>query len=463
MVANHESLQTEYGIFQPDFRVDPLWALCSAEGGIQTGPFGSQLHQKDYVQVGTPIITVEHLGDNRIVHRNLPCVSDEDKDRLSKYTLRQGDIVFSRVGSVDRRSLVSEAENGWLFSGRCLRVRPDPQKIDSAYLSYFLGLPAFREHIRAIAVGATMPSLNTKLLSNVSIVYPPLSEQRRIAHILGTLDEKIELNRRMNTTLEGMARALFKAWFVDFEPVHAKTEGRWRRGESLPGMPAELYNLFPDKLVPSELGEVPEGWEVKAIEEIVNINPESWSRSNSPFEVKYVDLANTKWGTIQTIQHHLWEDAPSRARRILRPGDTIMSTVRPGNGSYALIGEEELTGSTGFAVLRPSEERFREITYLACTSKENVEWLAHLADGGAYPAIRPEVVGQTRIVIPVCDGPLVNCFSSFVTPLFAKATSNNIESSTTSALRDSLLPRLMSGKANLGDGQEVKDEHIPTV
>ena len=282
MVANHESLQTEYGIFQPDFRVDPLWALCSAEGGIQTGPFGSQLHQKDYVQVGTPIITVEHLGDNRIVHRNLPCVSDEDKDRLSKYTLRQGDIVFSRVGSVDRRSLVSEAENGWLFSGRCLRVRPDPQKIDSAYLSYFLGLPAFREHIRAIAVGATMPSLNTKLLSNVSIVYPPLSEQRRIAHILGTLDEKIELNRSMNATLESMARALFKSWFVDFEPVRAKMDGRWRRGESLSGMPAELYDLFPDRLVLSELGDVPEGWKVGTIDDIAR----SPRRNVSPSDVK---------------------------------------------------------------------------------------------------------------------------------------------------------------------------------
>ena len=283
------------------------------------------------------------------------------------------------------------------------------------------------------------------------IPLPPLEEQRRIAHILGTLEDTIELNRRMNATLESMARALFKSWFVDFKPVRAKMEGRWRRGESLPGMPAELYDLFPDRLVPSEPGEMPEGWEVKAIEEIVNINPESWSRSNSPFEVKYVDLANTKWGTIQTIQHHLWADAPSRARRILRPGDTIMSTVRPGNGSYALIGEEGLTGSTGFAVLRPSEERFREITYLACTSRENVEWLAHLADGGAYPAIRPEIVGRTRIVIPVCDRSLVNCFSSLVAPLFAKKTSNIIESSTITALRDALLPRLVSGKGNLGE------------
>ena len=103
------------------------------------------------------------------------------------------------------------------------------------------------------------------------ITLPPVAEQRAIAHVLGTLDDKIELNRRMNETLEEMARALFKSWFVDFEPVRAKMEGRWRRGESLPGLPADLYDLFPDRLVPSELGEIPEGWEVKALGDCIDV------------------------------------------------------------------------------------------------------------------------------------------------------------------------------------------------
>ena len=209
--------------------------------------------------VGTPIITVEHLGENRVIQTNLPCVSEFDRDRLRRYALQKGDIVFSRVGSVDRRALIRDAEQGWLYSGRCLRVRPDASKVEPRYLSYFFGLPAFQEYIRAIAVGATMPSLNTELLSNVPISFPPLPEQRAIAHVLGTLDDKIELNRRMNETLEAIARALFKSWFVDFEPVRAKMDGRWRPGESLPGLPADLYHLFPDRLVDSELGEIPEG------------------------------------------------------------------------------------------------------------------------------------------------------------------------------------------------------------
>ena len=113
--------------------------------------------------------------------------------------------------------------------------------------------------------GSAIPSTSRNDFYSLSVKIPPLAEQRAIAHILGTLDDKIELNRRMNETLEEMARALFKSWFVDFDPVRAKMDGRWRPGESLPGLPAEHYDLFPDRLVDSELGEIPEGWGVKEL------------------------------------------------------------------------------------------------------------------------------------------------------------------------------------------------------
>ena len=260
-----EVIDTVYGELPSNLKEAKLSAICE-KNGVQTGPFGSQLHKEDYVVNGTPIITVEHLGENRIVHENLPRVSDEDRARLSKYQLKTGDIVFSRVGSVDRRALVQTKENGWLFSGRCLRVRPIQEIVDSRWLSYFFGLPAFKNYIRGIAVGATMPSLNTKILSDVPIYFPPLDVQKNAAKILVYLDNRIALLRETNTTLEAIAQTLFKSWFVDFDPVHAKQQGREPEG-----MDTETTALFPDSFEESELGLMPKGWRVGILGDILSL------------------------------------------------------------------------------------------------------------------------------------------------------------------------------------------------
>lgn len=167
---------------------------------IQTGPFGSQLHKEDYVNEGTPIVTVEHLGNRVFTEQNLPNVSDADKARLSKYILSEGDIVFSRVGSVDRCSFVDEKHDGWMFSGRCLRVRPF-KEVDPLYLYYFFCLEETKQFVRNIAVGATMPSINTKLLGEIEVFFPELDIQKAIAATLSAIDSKIELNQRINDNL----------------------------------------------------------------------------------------------------------------------------------------------------------------------------------------------------------------------------------------------------------------------
>lgn len=168
---------------------------------VQTGPFGSQLHKEDYVEVGTPIVTVEHLGQRRFSTQNLPRVKDCDRDRLSKYALKTGDLVFSRVGSVDRISFVTDDENGWMFSGRCLRLRVLGE-IDALWLYYYFCLEQTKQFVRNIAVGATMPSINTKLLSEVPVSYPEnIADQRKIASILSLIDDKIELNYTINHNL----------------------------------------------------------------------------------------------------------------------------------------------------------------------------------------------------------------------------------------------------------------------
>ena len=276
-----------------------------------------------------------------------------------------------------------------------------------------------------------------------------LEEQQAIAHILGTLDDKIELNRRMNQTLEAMARAIFQDWFVDFGPVRAKLPRELEGRE--PYLPPELWDLFPDDLVDSELGEIPKGWEVKPLSQVSDVNPESWSSKNIPEGVEYVDLANTKWGMIESTQYFPWKEAPSRARRVLRPGDTLVGTVRPGNGSYSFVGNGGLTGSTGFAVLRPLHSRYRELVYLSATAPDTIDWLTHMADGAAYPAVRPETVGGTEVAVPAAETEVLDWFSKTVGPVIDKMEANKKESKYLAAQRETLLPNLVSGTLKLGD------------
>ena len=389
MVMAGRCVKTDYGAFPHHFRVDSLRNLCSNGVGIQTGPFGSQLHKRDYVQIGTPIITVEHLGENRIIHRDLPRVSEHDRNRLSRYTLRQGDIVFSRVGSVDRRSLVRETEEGWLFSGRCLRVRPDVNKISPAYLSYYFGLPAFQEHIRAIAVGATMPSINTQILSDVLIAYPPLPEQRAIAHILGTLDDKIELNRKMNQTLEEMARAIFKDWFVDFGPTRAKIAGRE------PYLPAEVWDLFPDRLVESELGEIPAGWAVKPLKECFNL-----TMGQSPPGHTYNDEGNglpffqgrTDFGFRYPENRRYCTDP----KRIAEAEDTLVS-VRAPVGDINMAWEKCCIGR-GLAALRHKSGSISFTYYSVGALQSEIQQYEHT--GTVFGAITKKQFESLKTVEP---------------------------------------------------------------
>ena len=305
--------------------------------------------------------------------------------------------------------------------------------------------------LKRFNAGSGVPTLNRNHIHPLPVRVPPVPEQRGIAHILGTLDDKIELNRRMNATLEAMARALFRSWFVDFDPVRAKMEGLDT------GLPKDIADLLPDRLADSDVGEMPEGWCASTLAEVAR--PESgsrWSNHNAPDRILYVDLAKTKWGDIDDIQVYSRADAPSRGRRVLRRGDTIVGTVRPGNGSFALIDRDGLTGSTAFAVLRPTNPIEREFVWCAATSHDAIDRLAHLADGGAYPAVNSRAVRDTPVVLP---GRRIRlAFSSLAAPLLNRLQENQRETRTLGALRDALLPKLVSGDLRIHVVDRVCEE-----
>jgi restriction endonuclease S subunit len=356
------------------------------------------------------------------------------------------DVILGRKGQGPLG--VEWCDSGFWVIDTAYFVTRKTNQLDLRYFYYlvkYIGLNHLKD-------GTSNPSLSRDTFADLLLPFPPLSTQRAIAHILCTLDDKIELNRRMSETLEAIAHAIFKSWFVDFNPVRAKTEGRD------PGLPKHLADLFPARLMDSELGEIPEGWDVSTLATFASLNPESWTRANYPDSIAYVDLSNTKWGRIETITRYARRDVPSRAQRVLRPGDTIVGTVRPGNGSYALVLEEGLTGSTGFAVLRPVAPENVQFVCLAATARENIEALSRLADGGAYPAVRPEVVATMPAVRP--HAKVLKHFSAATAPLLERMGRNESESRTLAALRDTLLPKLISGELRVKGAERFIEGHV---
>lgn len=406
---------------------------------------------------GIKFIKVEAITESGgFIPEKFAFIDAETDEKLARSRLIEDDILFTIAGTIGRVAQVTSAVLPANTNQAVAIVRPNRDAIYPRFLYYTLRDSNRIQLAQSKVVQSVQANFSLGELSAIELPLPSQTEQRAVAHILGTLDDRIELNRKQSETLEAMARTLFKAWFVDFEPVRAKMEGSWKRGQSLPGLPAHLYDLFPDRLVESEFGEIPEGWKLTSLAEFSSLNPESWTKRTRPREILYVDLSNTKWGRVESVTKYEAADAPSRAQRVLRPLDTIVGTVRPGNGSYALISDDNLTASTGFAVLRPLQREYSEFVYLAATGRENIERLSNLADGGAYPAVRPEIVSATQV--PRTGEELINEFSRQVSSMLAGIAGNERSSRPLAQLRDTLLPKLISGELRVSDAERILRE-----
>ncbi|MEZ2147031.1 restriction endonuclease subunit S [Bradyrhizobium sp. DN5] len=399
----------------------------------------------NFVDDGPVFLGIDALNDGRLDLSETRHVTAETYHQWTRRVVPiPGDLVFSYETRIGQAALIPDGLHCCL--GRRLALaRAKSDRLNNRYLLYYYLGPAFQEHLRAhTKPGSTVDRIHLKEFPKFPIVLPPRPEQDAIANLLGSLDDKIELNRRMAATLEETARALFKSWFVNFDPVRAKAEGHL---SSLPDATAAFFPSYFDD------GGMPEGWRSGTLADVAHLNPESRGSDTSQDKVAYVDLANTKWGVIEEIQHFTSGDAPSRAQRVLRPGDTILGTVRPGNGSYSLVAFDGMIGSTGFAVLRPKAPQLREFVYLAATSGENIEALAALADGGAYPAVRPNVVAETPCCVPSAE--VIEAFHQMCGSLVDGIEAARSESTELCGLRATLLPRLISGELRIKDAENA--------
>jgi type I restriction enzyme S subunit len=330
---------------------------------------------------------------------------------------------------------------------------------DSEFLYYWV--KAHVEELQRHASGSTFQELTGTALAQIRIRVPPLPEQRAIAHILGTLDDKIELNRRMSQTLEAMARALFKAWFVDFEPVRAKMEGRWQRGQSLPGLPAHLYDLFPDRLVESELGEIPEGWEVKRIGDLAEVfggstprtdRSEYWEGGTHHW-VTPKDLSALSVPVLLDTERKITDAGLSQISSGLLPKGTVLLSSRAPIG-YLAIAEVPVAVNQGFIAMKP-RPGISNLFLLRWASAAQEEIVSH-ANGSTFLEISKSSFRTIRVVSP--SSPIMNAFDRISRPMYRKVVENERESRTLAALRDALLPKLIRGEIRVKDAERFLKE-----
>ena len=347
-------------------------------------------------------------------------------------------VVTGRYGTLGKIYFIQD--DFWPLN-TALYVR-DFKGNDPRFVAYFLrGLDFF-----AYSDKAAVPGLNRNHLHEAIVRYPTdIGEQRAIAHILGTLDDKIELNRRMNQTLEAMARAIFQDWFVDFGPVRAKMEGQ------APYLPPELWDLFPDDFVDSELGEIPQGWEVKPLEQFVDLNPREPLKKGTL--APYLDMGALPT-TGSTTDPPVLRDFTSGTR--FRNGDALLARITPclENGKTGFVQSipEGVAGwgSTEFIVMRSIPPVPSEFAYLlARDSGFRSHAIQSMTGTSGRQRVQTEALASYSLPCPPVD--YWEAFGSVAKETFEKVKSNRDEIANLTAQRDLLLPKLVSGQWNIGD------------
>jgi len=325
-------------------------------------------------------------------------------------------------------------------------------KADTRFLMYAL----MSADISGYLTGSTMPKLTQGNLNRIPLLTPPLAEQRAIAHILGTLDDKIELNRKMSEALEAMARALFKSWFVDFDPVRAKMEGRD------PGLPKEIADLFPSRMVESELGEIPEGWKVTPFAETVEIlgggTPktsvaEYWDGDIPWFSVVDAPEISNVW-VVNTEKKVTRAGVENSSSRVLPVGTTIIS-ARGTVGRIALVGVPMAMNQSCYG-LRGRTGARGYFTHFA--TGELISSLQQRAHGSVFDTITRDTLASISVVEP--PAALVESFEFRVGPMLERIRTGLFSSGSLTALRDALLPKLISGQIRVSTAMKHVEEAI---
>ena len=410
--------------------------LISGGGKIQTGPFGSQLHASDYVADGIPCIMPANMKSNRVDLSAIAYISEKDAKRLSKHLVKAGDILYSRRGDVTQKALIREAEAGYFCGTGCLLVRPG-DAIDPEFLTYHLSTPTNQDWIVKQAVGATMPNLNTAILSAVPLNLPPNKDiQRRTAAILSALDAKIDCNNRINAELEAMAKTLYDYWFVQFDFPDANGKPYKSSGGKM------AYNATLKR-------EIPSGWHDSNVLAVADLlgggtptkkKPEYWSGNIPFFTPTDADGSIFKFSTADYITSEGLKGSSTK----LFSKHTVFITARGSVGRLVLAGVDMAMNQSCYALRAKTGISHVFLFFLA---KELIHHLHVKSSGSVFDSIVSNDIELTKLAIP--KGEVIEKFAEVVEPIFEKIANNTKENQQLAQLRDWLLPLLMNGQVTV--------------
>ena len=383
---------------------------------IKTGPFGTQLKASEYVKHGTPVLNVRNLGFSSVNADKLEMVGDETLERLSAHKLQTGDIVFGRKGAVERHAYISENENGWMQGSDCIRLRVKTASINSRYLSYFFLTPQHRAFmISMCSHGTTMASLNQKIIEMISVPMPDRKVQDKIVAILSLIDEKAKNNREINDNLEQQAQALFQELFIE------NADPEWREG-TISDLGTVVGGSTPSKSKPEYYTEHGIAW----------ITPKDLSVNKSKF--------------ITHGENDITELGLKNSSASIMPEGTVLFSSRAPIG-YIAIAAGEVTTNQGFKSVIPRPAIGTPFVYYFL--KNALPTIEGMASGSTFK----EVSGSTMKIVPafIPDDETLARFTEFCSPIFEQQQMLERQNQSLAALRDSLLPKLMSGEIDASD------------
>ena len=434
---------------------------------IQTGPFGSQLHSYDYVPVGVPVVPTEAIGWRKLNSAGIPKISLKKAEDLCRHRLKEGDILFARRGiqATGLSAIVKRQHQDWICGTGAILLRLTTHEVDPVYLSFFLIDETTRKWLRTNSVGAVMPNLNEGMLKRLPLRLPPRKTQERIANILGTLDDKIELNRQMNETLEAMARRLFKSWFVDFDPVHAKAALRREHPRfsnadlsrrALPNMAPEIAELFPDGFEESVLGAIPKWWNVAKLCDHTDATRGLSYKGSGLAETGMVlhNLNSVLEGGGYKFEGLKFYTGEFQSRHRVSAGDVIVANTEQGHDclllGYAAIVPDAFSDDGLFSHhlyqlrIRPDSPITADFLCRLLNSPRMHEVVSGYGNGTTVNMLPIDGVQQPHFVVPPRD--LLMAYSDLAVNSRSQSEVLIKESRLLETTRDSLLPKLLSGQ-----------------